>query len=196
MFVSIALIFKLLFPSAALAQSQSKSVEIGTAPDQRQAVGTIQNSLDTKVTIRANNAIVAEVLDSLSRQTKLDFYVVGDAGSRRITLFLQNGSAREALQMILESGCLTYQQLGKSNFYTIAPRVVVRMFPLKHIRLTVNPATGAAAETWLLDALRTTVPPYGKIALIPPTNSVMLSDVCNTFEFEQALAEIDKPKEK
>lgn len=81
-----------------------------------------RSPLENRVTVRMPEGSFRSFLDEISRQTKLRFHVVGDLEKCSVSAFLRNLTARQILQATLEVGGLTYQQLGRSDTYTIAPR--------------------------------------------------------------------------
>ncbi|MDD5629060.1 MAG: secretin N-terminal domain-containing protein, partial [Elusimicrobia bacterium] len=80
-------------------------------------------------------------LDTIQAQTHVNFIVTEGLEAKRVTAFLQNVSVREALQVLLEIKGLTYQQIGKSNTYVVAPRfktvenLITRIYTLNYIPL-------------------------------------------------------------
>ena len=129
-------------PDAEASQSRSvQGVQIGTAGPPRPAPAPSGSPLDTRVTVRVKGAPLATFLDTIQAQSKLNFIVTEGLESKRVTAFLQNVTVREALQVLLEIKGLTYQQIGKSNTYVVAPRsktvenLITRIYNLSYIPL-------------------------------------------------------------
>ncbi|UPT73347.1 MAG: hypothetical protein M0D55_15935 [Elusimicrobiota bacterium] len=59
----------------------------------------------------------------MSSKTKLEFILVQGIGDCRVGAYLNDASVREALYAVLVGAKITYQQLGRSNSYTIVPRL-------------------------------------------------------------------------
>lgn len=116
------------------------SVQIGTSGYPRASSGTTP-PLETRVTVRVKGAPLATFLDTISAQAKVNFIITEGLESRKVTAFLQNVTVREALQVLLEIKGLTYQQIGKSNTYVVAPRsrtvenLITRIYTLSFIPL-------------------------------------------------------------
>ncbi|MEK7859203.1 MAG: secretin N-terminal domain-containing protein [Elusimicrobiota bacterium] len=129
-----------------------QGVQIGTV-SQAKPAGTGQvTPLETRVTVRVKGAPLATFLDTISAQAKVNFIITEGLETKRVTAFLQNVTVREALQVLLEIKGLTYQQIGKSNTYVVAPRskavenVITRIYTLSFIPLIpVEVAAGATS---------------------------------------------------
>ncbi|MBI5881658.1 MAG: hypothetical protein HZB91_00905 [Elusimicrobia bacterium] len=112
-----------------------------------------------------------------------------------VTAFLQNVTAREALQILLEIKGLTYRQIGKTNTFVISPRsnavepLVTRIYSLLHVDLEKS-----AGDAPLVMVLRSVLSKSGRIAADPWTNSIVVTDFPDVFpQVEQVIAELDKP---
>jgi len=125
----------------ALPGRAVQSVEIGAAPEARPAPALPSNPLDIRVSVRVKDAPLAVFLETISAQAKVNFLISEEVQQKKVTAFLQNVSVREALQMLLEIKGLTYQQIGKSSTYIIAPRSkaavvrITRIYTLNYIPL-------------------------------------------------------------
>jgi type II secretory pathway component GspD/PulD (secretin) len=148
-------------PTVHEAESASprsvQGVQIGTSGAARPAPEKPTSPLETRVTVRVKGAPLETFLDTIQAQAHVNFIVTEGLESKRVTAFLQNVSVREALQVLLEIKGLTYQQIGKSNTYVVAPRskavenVITRIYTLNYVPLI--PLNSADAETASLPVL-------------------------------------------
>lgn len=100
--------------------------------------------LDKHVTVRLIKVPIHGFLEDISRQSNLKFNFAGDLGACSVTVLLHDVTAREALQVLLSIHGMTYQQLGRTDTYTIAMRpghLVCPRFP------PAKPASGFCKST-------------------------------------------------
>lgn len=154
------------------------------------------NALDTRVTIRVKGVPIANFLDTLSEQAKVNFILTEGLEGKQVTAFLQNVTAREALQILLEIKGLTYQQIGRTNTFLIAPRsnavepLITRIYTLAHVDL----GSSGGDSTPIVLAVRSVLSKSGRIVADPWTNSMVVTDFSELFpQIEQVIAELDKP---
>lgn len=159
----------------------------------------VQNVLDARVTIRVKAAPIATFLDEISRQAKVNFIITEGIESKQVTAFLQNVTAREALQILLEIKGLTCQRIGKSNTYVVSPRskflpgLVTRIYALANVDL--ESCGGDAAPVFL--AAKSVLSKEGKAVADTWTNSIVVTDFPEIFsQVEQVIGELDKPARK
>ncbi|MBI5623663.1 MAG: hypothetical protein HY924_07800 [Elusimicrobia bacterium] len=154
-----------------------------------------RHPLDTRVTVRVKGVPIANFLDNISEQAKVNFIVTEGLEGKQVTAFLQNVTAREALQILLEIKGLTYQQIGRTNTYVIAPRskevepVSTRIYSLDHIDLDAS-----GGDTAIVLAVRSVLSKAGRVVADPWTNVLVVTDFPELFpQIEQVIAELDKP---
>jgi hypothetical protein len=143
---ALVLISLLLAITAASAQASTETITLVSIkvvqPDPPEAIvpevapATIRSipiiqhpPLDQRVSIRLKDASLQTFFEEISRQTKLEFILVQGLADCRVAAFLHGRTIREALQLLLETGNLTYQQLGRSNSYTVTSRHEIRLCP-------------------------------------------------------------------
>ena len=124
------------------------SVRIGALPKPTLAAAAAVSLMETRVTVRVKGAPLATFLETISAQSKINFILAEGLDQKRITAYLQNVTVREALQVLLEIRGLSYQRIGKSNTYIVAPRsaklhVITRVYTLSYIPLI---ALGSASS--------------------------------------------------
>ena len=136
-------------PAESAAEGEDKAseprsvqnVQVGAEPSAKPAPAVVVAPLDTRVTLRVNDAPLATFLNTISAQAKINFMITEGMEQKRVTAFLQNVTVREALQVLLEIKGLTYQQIGKSNTYVITQRskeavnLITRIYNLSFIPL-------------------------------------------------------------
>jgi type II secretory pathway component HofQ len=77
--------------------------------------------LDARVSIRVKNAPLDQFLASLAAQTKLNFVLADGLENTTVTAFLQDVTAREALEIVLAVKGLTCRRLEEQKTYALAP---------------------------------------------------------------------------
>jgi hypothetical protein len=103
------------------------------------ALATISVAAETsplKIPVRvyAMDAPIAYVFGQISAQTNLRFNFADDVESCRVSIFAAGLTAQQAMSTLIEANSLTYQQLGRSDTYTITGR---RGFFCRKARLSV-----------------------------------------------------------
>jgi type II secretory pathway component GspD/PulD (secretin) len=130
-----------------------QGVQIGSTGAARPAAASPGAPLETRIFIRVKDAPLASFLDSITAQAKVSFIMAEGLENKKVTAFLQNVTVREALQILLEIKGLTYQQIGKSNTYVVAPRsktvenLITRIYTLSYIPLISIGAQSSEQES-------------------------------------------------
>jgi hypothetical protein len=78
--------------------------------------------LSRLINVRIIKGTLRSFFDAISEQTKLYFYFGDGLENCPVTAILRDISAREAFQISIEAGGLSYQQIGRSDTYGIIPR--------------------------------------------------------------------------
>lgn len=78
--------------------------------------------LDNRVSVRLTKVSLGSFLEEIGQQAKLHFNILPGFEQCFVTALMRNVTSREALQAVLTVQGLTYQQLGRSDTYTIVPR--------------------------------------------------------------------------
>ncbi len=125
----------------AVSPRSVQGVQIGTSSPARPASAVATSPLEARVTVRVKGAPLETFLDTIQAQAHINFIVSEGLESKRVTAFLQNVTVAEALQVLLEIKGLTYQQIGHSHTYVVAPRsksvenLITRIYTLNYIPL-------------------------------------------------------------
>ena len=77
--------------------------------------------LDSRITIRVRHAPLDQFLASLSAQTKINFALADGLENTRVTAFLEDVTAREAIEIVLALKGLTCRRLEAQKTYALAP---------------------------------------------------------------------------
>ena len=77
-------------------------------------------ALDKKVTVRLKGGTVGSFLGALAKQSGLKFGMTDDLKKLKLTLFLKNVTAREALAVVVMTKGLTYQKDEKTGTYNFS----------------------------------------------------------------------------
>ena len=110
--------------SEPAAGPQPRGVQIGAAaPIRSTDAFHPRPPLDNRFSINLRDGSLEEFFVEVSSKTKLEFVLVQGIGDCRVGAFLNDVSVREALQIVLVAAKITYQQLGRSNSYTVVPRM-------------------------------------------------------------------------
>jgi hypothetical protein len=118
--MNLAIAIVVLGAQSVLAVS-NQSVQIGAAAPVR-STDAYHPPLDNRLSIHLRDGSLEDFFVEVSRQTKLKFFLVQGVEECRIGAFLNDLSAREALQTVLEAGNISFQQIGRSDTYTITRR--------------------------------------------------------------------------
>ncbi|MCX5794978.1 MAG: hypothetical protein NTY77_05755 [Elusimicrobia bacterium] len=155
-------------------------------------------ALDTLVTVRVKGVPIASFLDNISAQAKVNFIITEGVEDKQVTAFLQNVTAREALQVLLEIKGLTYQQLGRTNTYIIGPRtnaveaVATRIYMVNHVEFE-----SFKGDAPIVQAVRSVLSKVGRVVADPQTNAMVVTDFPDVFpQVEQVIAALDQPARK
>lgn len=105
-----------------------EGVDIGTNKP-RPPAAAYSNPLDARVTVRLKQAPLRSYLQEIERQSKLHFNIVPELKNCTVSAFFRDRSARTALQLLLVHSNLSYQQLGRSDTFTVTPRLGSRECP-------------------------------------------------------------------
>lgn len=76
--------------------------------------------LDQRVTVRVKDASFDQFLDTLSAQTKMNFIVGEGLDDLKVTAFLQNVTAREALEVVMTIKGLSCKRLENRDAYMMS----------------------------------------------------------------------------
>lgn len=86
------------------------------------SVAAQESPLETKVTLKMKQVALQAYLKEVARQAKLAFNFDPGLEHCRVTAFLKNRTAKEALQIALEVRGISYQRIGSSELFVISPR--------------------------------------------------------------------------
>jgi hypothetical protein len=78
--------------------------------------------LEMPVRVYAMDAPIAYVFGQISAQTKFRFNFADDIESCRVSIFATGLTTRQVMNILIEANSLSYQQLGRSDTYTITGR--------------------------------------------------------------------------
>jgi hypothetical protein len=109
----------LLLSAQAGAASQEGSVQIGRSPEIDVSTPSHKNVLDTRISLTFRQGTLRAFLEELHRTANLDFYILDGLDKCPMSAYLHDLTSRETLQLLIEAAGITFQQLGRSNEYTI-----------------------------------------------------------------------------
>lgn len=84
--------------------------------------GSINSLPESLVTVRIVDRSLRTFFNEVSNQTGLTFRLVKGLEDCTLTALLRDTTVRKLLGLTLQAGKLTYQQLGRADHFTIAPR--------------------------------------------------------------------------
>lgn len=99
-----------------------RAIKIGAVRDEVPSPIAPRSALEARVTVRVKGASLADYLDSISAQSKVNFILGEGLEEKKVTAFLRDVTVREALEVLLELKGLTYLRIGKSDSYVIMKR--------------------------------------------------------------------------
>ncbi len=112
-----------------------------------------ENISDSLVSMEFDGAPLRDVLKIFSEQSGLNFVASQEVESKKVTVFLENVPARDALEGIMNANNLRYERKPGSNVYIVNPiaeggaetgaagpavPLQTRIFPIRHSRLSVS----------------------------------------------------------
>lgn len=98
------------------------SVQIGRPITVRASTAPLTGPLATPINLNLPDGTLGSFFEEVGRQSKTEYILVQGLEKCRIAAFVRNLTLRQLLQTTLEAGGMSYQQLGRSNSYTIVRR--------------------------------------------------------------------------
>jgi type IV pilus assembly protein PilQ len=103
-----------------------------------------------RITLNINKMKLEEVLKAFSKQTGANFITSDTVKDRIFSAYLENVILEDALEALLDSQGLSYEQFSNSNIYVIkeksaaSPRVVTKVYKLKFVQVSNVYGSGSA----------------------------------------------------
>ncbi|MDP8233530.1 MAG: secretin N-terminal domain-containing protein [Candidatus Saelkia tenebricola] len=166
-----------------------------------------------KISLDFKDASLKDVLKAFSMQSGLNFIAGEKIEDRKITLYMENVAVGNALDTILKSNHLTYEQPDGTNILMIkilnvpAVETVTRIYQLNYANpeeiKTLFENMGQAKQVEEITSEGSTISrsflqgvlsEYGKIAADKRTNSLIITDIPMQFPMiEETVAKLDEP---
>jgi len=160
--------------------------------------------LSPVISMDFQNADLKDVLKVLSQQANLNFIASEKIKDRKITLYLDKVSVKDALSTIMNANNLVYEQELGSEIFVVKewgrPEVetITMIFPLQYARVKgyelVMAGEGAGSSNGLgiNEVIEKLVTRYGQVVEDARTNSLVVTDLPSQFpKIEKAIAELD-----
>ncbi len=177
------------------------------------ADGNAKLSPEKRISLDFKDASLKDVLKAFSMQSGLNFIAGEKIKDKKVTLYMENVSVGDALDTILKSSHLTYEQSPGTNILMVkqmnvpAVETVTRIYQLNYadpdMIKTLFEGMGQAKqveETTPEGAKTTTsfiqgvLSEYGKVASDKRTNSLIVSDIPTQFPMiEETITRLDEP---
>ena len=156
----------------------------------------LENKMDALISLDLKGVSLVEVLKIFSLQTGLNFIASEAVADRKITLYLDNMTVKDAMDEIFTANNLTYEFKPGKNIFIVkdwgspALETDTRVYPLKYVSVS-NARTGALLGG-IKDALTAMLSPKGKIIEDPLTNSLIITDMPSKFAaLEKVIKKLD-----
>ncbi len=189
----IAMLLSIFISTSLMAQMQM-SVDLMYFPDPEKKI-----SMDFK------DVSLRDILKAFSQLSGLNFVATEMVQERKITLYLDSVSVRDALDKIFKANNLAYDLEPESNIFIVKElgkpgiEFISRTYYLKYARVSTSNLSreivaglGGTTTTSILDAIKNVVSENGKVSEDPRTNSVLVTDVPTRFPLiEQVVAWLD-----
>lgn len=111
-------------------------------------------AIDDTITMSFDGASLKDVLLLFSQKTGMNFVASSDVEQRKITVYFENVSPKEALDAIMTTNDLTYTRKPGSSIYMVyarrgneAEELVTKVFKLKYARLSSSPLDIGGQQT-------------------------------------------------
>jgi len=171
-------------------------------------------SMQKRVSMDLENALLVDVLKVLSQQTGLNFISTEAVRSRNITLYFEEVPLKEAIDTVFKANNLSYDYYPDSNVFIVKEmgkptmELLTRVYPLRHTRMQdsrlQSHISGCSddgdedgGDSGIEAALEKVLTEFGKIASDPITNSLIITDVPSQFPLiEQVINSLDIPQAK
>lgn len=171
-----------------------------------------------RVTLNLRGMPLTVILEAISKQTGASFIIAKELQTRQYTALMEDVTLRDALRGLLEIHGLAYEQVGNSSTFVIKElgrtkmRLTTRIFRLKYTQLvnvqaksitdkfqTGGEKTAASAKVDatsnnFLAVVQGMISEYGSMRVYPETNSIIISDVPESFPaIEELIENLDTP---
>ena len=114
-----------------------------------QSIGIKMVGKDTRITLNFDSMRLEDILMAVSRQSGVNFITSAEIRDLKFRAYLKNITISEALDALLMSQGLVYEQFPESNIYVVKkrtetmPRVLTRVFHLKYIQIAGDTKSSA-----------------------------------------------------
>lgn len=156
----------------------------------------VEDKLEKRITMDLKGVSLMDTLKILSVQSGLNFIASEAVNERKITLYLDDVTVKDAMDEIFTANNLTYDFKPEKGIFIVkdwgSPSLEkeTRVYTLKYASVS-NARTGAASGG-MKDALTTMVSAEGKIIEDPLTNSFIITDIPNKFaSIERVIKKLD-----
>src|SRR3989338_6166629 len=175
---------------------KSGDLSAGYQIDYLQQDELLEDKMDALISMDLKGVSLVEVLKIFSLQTGLNFIASEAVAERKITLYLDNITVKDAMDEIFIANNLTYEFKPVKNIFIVkdwgspALETDTRVYPLKYVSVS-NARTGALLGG-IKDALTAMLSPKGKIIEDPLTNSLVITDMPSKFAaIEKVIKKLD-----
>lgn len=173
-----------------------------------QEVSTFLNSTSV-ISMDFKDADLKDVLKAFSIQSGINFIASQEIEERKVTLYLDKVSVKEAIDKLLKANKLDYDFAEKAKIILVKKaepeiKTITKIFHLKHhsvpnsnIKKEVGTELGGGGEEEggdILTSIKDILSRDGKVTEDTRTNSLIITDVpSRLFMIEEVLAQLDVP---
>ncbi len=156
----------------------------------------IYSDYSKRISMDFRDVALVDVLKIFSKQSGKNFISSSDVSGKKISLFLDNIPADEALSQILDANDLTYEMGPNSDVFIVRAKekdkTITKVFPLKYASVSTSKIYGK--DTGIKEALDKIKSKDGTFEEDSRTNSLIITDVPDRFPvIEDTIAKLDVP---
>lgn len=157
---------------------------------------------DARISMDFRDASIKDILKIFSQQSGITFIPNDDVQDKKVTLYLENVSVKDAINSIVQANGLTYEQGPEKSIFIVRPsgegkiKTVTKVYTLSFIYVvpitTGEGSTSTSAN--ILDIVTKLLTSTGNIIVDQRTNSLVITDIPEQFELiEEVIAKLDTP---
>lgn len=115
--------------------------------------GESETAEPLRLSMEFQDANLKDVLKAFSAQTGINVIASEEVGERTVTLYLEEVTAMDALDQILQASALTYERPAGSQIYIVKPQdekpkitTITRVYPLRYARVSTSKLAKAVEQ--------------------------------------------------
>ncbi len=182
-FLSALILCGLILQGACVLEVCAEELVDETAPIELvPSAESIDLSSSDTISMSFDGALLKDVLLLFSQQSGLNFVASQEAESKKVTVYFENVSPKDALDSIITANGLTYSKKAGSDIYVVTPvsktqttAVVTKVIQLKFMRLSTSPLD-VGGQVTISDLTKSSAPSSSDTGAASSSTSSTTSD--------------------